>query len=124
MPELDRSVERLAHTLARKRFGREWNELELWDQEQCRSEARQVIAALVASVMVAEPHPIEDDPPRMDNPERKLLLYCPDQGGWRMGVYFGGAWHDFGGLDYAVPGCDQPLNPTHWMPEPPEPAAA
>jgi hypothetical protein len=124
MPELDRSVERLAHMLARKKFDREWNELEGWDQEQCRSEARQVIAAQVASVMVAEPHPIEDDPPRMDNPERKLLLYCPDQGGWRMGVYFGGAWHDVGGLDYAVAGCDEPLNPTHWMPEPPEPAAA
>ena len=30
-----------------------------------------------------------------DDPERPLLLFCPEQGGWQMGVFFDGRWLDF-----------------------------
>ena len=35
--------------------------------------------------------------PRED-PERTLLLFCPEQGGWQTGVFFEGRWLDFATL--------------------------
>src|SRR3954447_18572077 len=39
-------------------------------------------------------------PPRRhrDDPERPLLLFCPEQGGWQRGVFFDGRWLDFATL--------------------------
>ena len=48
-----------------------------------------------------------------DDPERTLLLYCPEQGSWQTGVCFEGRWLDFATLTIE-------LEPTHWLPEPPE----
>jgi hypothetical protein len=33
-----------------------------------------------------------------DDPERTLLLYCPEQGGWQTGAFFEGRWLDFATL--------------------------
>jgi hypothetical protein len=52
-----------------------------------------------------------------DDPERTLLLFCPEQGGWHTGLFFEGRWLDFATLAVA-------LEPTHWLPEPPEPDEA
>jgi hypothetical protein len=49
-----------------------------------------------------------------DDPERPLLLFCPEQGGWQMGVFFDGRWLDFATLTME-------LEPTHWMDVPPIP---
>jgi len=49
-----------------------------------------------------------------DDPERTLLLSGPEQGGWQTGVFFEGRWLDFATLTME-------LEPTHWLPEPPEP---
>jgi hypothetical protein len=49
-----------------------------------------------------------------DDPERTLLLFCPEQGGWHTGVFVEGRWLDFATLTLA-------LEPTYWLPEPPEP---
>ena len=48
-----------------------------------------------------------------DDPERTLLLFCPEQGGWQTGLFFEGRW-----LDFATTTVE--LEPTHWLPEPPE----
>jgi len=52
-----------------------------------------------------------------DDPERTLLLFCPEQGGWHTGVFVEGHWLDFATLTLA-------LEPTYWLPEPPEPDEA
>ena len=52
-----------------------------------------------------------------NNPEDEappLLLFCPEQGGWHVGIYWEGRWV----LHFDV-GCE--LEPTHWLPCPPEP---
>ena len=46
-----------------------------------------------------------------------LLLFCPNQGGWQIGVWLEGRW-----LDYAS--FSVTLDPTHWMPIPPDPVEA
>jgi hypothetical protein len=46
--------------------------------------------------------------------EEPFLLYCPDHGGWRIGVFFEGRWVDFTDLTTQ-------LTPTHWLPLPPDP---
>ena len=48
-----------------------------------------------------------------DDPERTLLLFCPEQGGWQTGLFFEGRW-----LDFATTTVE--LEPTHWLSEPPE----
>jgi hypothetical protein len=48
-----------------------------------------------------------------DDPERTLLLFCPEQGGWQNGLFFEGRW-----LDFATTTVE--LEPTHWLSEPPE----
>ena len=56
--------------------------------------------------------PIRDAP--TDDPERTLLLFCPEQGGWQTGVFFEGRWADFTTLSEA-------LEPTHFCHVPPDP---
>ncbi len=48
--------------------------------------------------------------------ERSYLLYCPEEGGWHVGVFSEGRWVDLATLTVE-------LEPTHWMPVPPEPKA-
>jgi hypothetical protein len=49
-----------------------------------------------------------------DDPERTLLLFCPEQGGWQTGVFFEGRWLDFATLT-------KELEPTHFVDVPPDP---
>ena len=56
------------------------------------------------------PLPIETAP---TDPERKLLLYCPEQGGWIVGEWLVGRWTASWTWDL--------LHPTHWTECPPEP---
>ena len=56
----------------------------------------------------------------------KVLVHCPDEGGWHVGVwlraaYYGGVWFRQGwraAIDH-----DLELRPTHWLPYPDEPQA-
>ena len=57
-----------------------------------------------------QPQPIETAPKQ---PNRKLLLYCPKQGGWEVGEWSGERWISFGRIEF--------LDPTHWAEPPPEP---
>src|SRR3954452_24969869 len=52
-----------------------------------------------------------------DDPERTLLLFCPEQGGWHTGLFVEGRWLDFATLTLE-------LEPTYWLPEPREPDEA
>jgi hypothetical protein len=56
-------------------------------------------------------HPIKTAPTQ---PERTLLLYCPEQGGWHTGKWFDERW-----LDSVT--MSEDLEATHWMEVPPEP---
>ena len=49
-----------------------------------------------------------------DDPERTLLLFCPEQGGWQTGVFFEGRWLDFATLTVE-------LEPAHFTDVPPDP---
>jgi hypothetical protein len=51
------------------------------------------------------------------DPERALLLYCPEQGGWHVGEWYQGEW-----TDTLTRG--KSLKPPHWMNIPPEPVEA
>jgi hypothetical protein len=46
--------------------------------------------------------------------EMPLLLFCPKQGGWHIGIWFDGRWVDFATLS-------EWLEPIRWMPVPPDP---
>ena len=48
------------------------------------------------------------------DPETPLLLFCPDQGGWNIGVWLEGRWVDYASASVA-------LEPVRWLPVPPEP---
>src|SRR3954467_8000746 len=41
-----------------------------------------------AEELRAEPTPRPISAARTDDPERTLLLFCPEQGGWQTGVFF------------------------------------
>ncbi len=56
-------------------------------------------------------HAMDTAPRREDMP---LMLYCPEQGGWHVGVWHDGHWTDFASLSVA-------LAPVRWMPLPPAP---
>ena len=49
-------------------------------------------------------------------PDRSLLLFCPEQGGWQAGE-----WVEDSGWR-AAHQWPQPLEPTHWLPMPDDPA--
>ena len=53
--------------------------------------------------------PIETAP--VDDPERVLLLFCPEQGGWHTGIFWEGCWR----LHFDV---EAVLVPTHWKEAP------
>jgi hypothetical protein len=57
------------------------------------------------------PAPIATAPEGHNPP---VLLFCPDQGGWHAGIWFYGKW-------LAAIDTSTILNPTHWLPSPPEP---
>lgn len=57
-----------------------------------------------------KPQPLETVPKHFD---RKLLLYCPSQGGWHVGEWVGARWVDGWTMDF--------LHPTHWTEIPDEP---
>lgn len=60
---------------------------------------------------MSEPQPIQTAPQMENFP---LLLYCPDQGGWHTGVWFGGVW--LAHIDNSIS-----LEPSHWMYPPADP---
>ena len=59
--------------------------------------------APAAARVLAGPQPIASAP---YNPERTLLLYCPEQGGWQTGEWCEGRWVST--ADIAIV-----LEPTH-----------
>jgi len=67
-----------------------------------------------AEELRAEPTPRPISAARTDDPERTLLLFCPEQGGWQTGVFFESRW-----LDYATLSVD--LHPTHFADVLPDP---
>lgn len=58
---------------------------------------------MLATSLVAQP--IATAP--TDNPERTILFYCTEQGGWQASVFFEGRWLDFATLTTK-------LEPTHF----------
>ena len=62
------------------------------------------------------PAPIETAPKAQTETEEPitLLLYCPTQSGWQTGAWYGRKWH-------AVIDLTLELEPTHWLPCPPQP---
>ena len=48
-------------------------------------------------------------------PEHRLLLWCPEHGGWHSGEWFEDRW-------VASLCLADPLEPTHWLPVPSDPA--
>ena len=59
------------------------------------------------------PHPIDTMPADIVE-EALALLYCPEQGGWNTAVFFERRWVDFATMILE-------LEPTHWLPLPPDP---
>jgi hypothetical protein len=59
-----------------------------------------------------KPQAIETAPKERD---RKLLLYCPKQGGWEVGEWSGERWISTRKIEF--------LDPTHWVEAPPDPPA-
>jgi hypothetical protein len=76
---------------------------------QSGSEAREVAISTILPQIV--PQPISTAPQEEDWP---LLLFCPDQGGWHTGVWFWGKWLAY--IDTSTV-----LEPSHWLPVPPDP---
>lgn len=80
--------------------------------------AKQDITPLLSQVhklqapVCADAQPIAEAP--MAGVEHPYLLYCPEEGGWHVGVFFEERWVDLATLTVE-------LKPTHWMPVPPEP---
>jgi len=82
---------------------------------QAHSEGHELVKELfgLAVALVREdrkPQPLETAPQHFG---RKLLLYCPSQGGWHVGEWLGPRWVDGWTLDF--------LHPTHWTEIPDEP---
>jgi hypothetical protein len=70
---------------------------------------------LVGAQHAAGPQPISTAPREH---EASLLLFCPEQGGWHVGQWWGvdrARWVAV--VDDAIE-----LEPTHWMPAPADPA--
>ncbi len=72
------------------------------------------------------PRPIQSAPMEtgLDESPIKVLVYCPDEGGWHVGVWLraghrDGVWMRQGwraAIDHNIE-----LRPTHWLPYPEEP---
>jgi hypothetical protein len=62
-------------------------------------------------VLTMTPQPISSVPQDHDKP---FLLYCPEQGGWHIGIWFLGKWLAY--IDTSTV-----LQPSHWSPVPPDP---
>jgi hypothetical protein len=54
------------------------------------------------------PYPIESAP-RPDRDPVPLLLYCPEEGRWLLGLWWDGTWRLQGHRERL-------LSPTHWLP--------
>jgi hypothetical protein len=69
--------------------------------------------ALGATALAArrEAEPIATAP---REPERTLLLYCPEQAGWQTGEWCEGRWVSTADVEIV-------LEPTHWTDVPPDP---
>src|SRR4051794_37629628 len=67
-----------------------------------------------AEELRAEPQPRPSSAAPTDDPERTLLLFCPEQGGWQTGVFLEGRWLDFATLTVE-------LEPAHFTDGPPDP---
>ena len=78
-----------------------------------RSESDVERARRLDSSAPRPPQPIAAAPRR---PQHRVLLYCPEQGGWHTGEWRGGGWLDSKTLT-------QELEPSHWTEVPPEPDA-
>lgn len=63
---------------------------------------------------MTDPKPIDTSPHDQEIP---LLLFCRDQGGWQVGIWYDGMWMDY--LTLA-----EELQPSHWLPLPPDPPGA
>src|SRR4051794_6263605 len=70
--------------------------------------------ALVRSQRAAGAQPIVSAP---HQPEVTVLLFCPEQGGWRLGEW----WTLDRPRWVAVIDASIELEPTHWMPAPANP---
>src|SRR5215203_6077885 len=62
-------------------------------------------------VLTMTPQPISNSPQDHDQP---FLLFCPEQGGWHIGIWFLGKWLAY--IDTSTV-----LEPSHWSPVPPDP---
>ena len=49
----------------------------------------------------------------LDHGPVPILLFCPDEGGWHTGVWFAGVWRLYADIERV-------LEPTHWLPAPPD----
>ena len=77
-----------------------------------RQAATAAAQAIVHSAQKGRYPPIETAP---REPERTLLLWCPEQGGWHTGEWFDGRWLSSADLTTV-------LEPFYWTSEPEEPA--
>ena len=60
------------------------------------------------------PYPIETAPRAEFDPEPvPILLWCPDEGGWHTGFWFAGVWRLHADIEHV-------LDPSHWLPAPPD----
>ena len=56
------------------------------------------------------PYPMEKAPmPELGHDPVPLLLYCPDEESWLLGLWLEGAWRLQGHVERV-------LHPTHWLP--------
>jgi hypothetical protein len=60
-------------------------------------------------------HPVRELPAELKEPESRVLLFCPEQGGWHTGEW----WRVSGAARPAT----EALEPTHFALLPEEPAA-
>ena len=61
------------------------------------------------------PYAIPELPEELKAPESRVLLFCPEQGGWHTGEWWEGEWRSSACLAEA-------LEPTHFALLPEEPA--
>jgi hypothetical protein len=90
-----------------------------WDPQTAPSRA--VLNALVGAAQQDTSSPQRVAQPiatLAPTPDTSYLLYCPEQGGWHVGEW----WNVEGGFWTAAIDTNWLLEPTHWLPVPPDPA--